>query len=326
MMAIVVRMIEMNSSKIGKFIKEKRKERDLTQNDLAEHLLTSRENISKWERGLAIPNTEYLKPLCEKLEISVTELLAAKQDEMEEQEVVYELLYKKDKYRKVIQYISMLLFITVFCFLGYFFITNYKSLKIYLITAETDSIHLHNSILVVSKDKIYLTLNSEENIDSAKIYFEDNKEKYVIFETKESKTVIIDYISYNEYINKSNIDDIIDKLYIEYTINNEIKTSKLKISKDYENALIKEELQTDNPVLELEPTTKEITPQTENDTLVIKDNQDTWVIYGNEKNYIKYNSDFSYNTKTNQCFFGICNEEKINSFLKKYYKNGEWNE
>ena len=65
----------MNQVKIGKFIAECRKEKSLTQAQLAESLNITDKAISKWERGLAMPDTSIMLELCDILGISVTELL-----------------------------------------------------------------------------------------------------------------------------------------------------------------------------------------------------------------------------------------------------------
>lgn len=74
----------MNLIKTGKFIAEKRKEKNITQNMLAEKLGITDRAISKWERGLCLPDAGLMIPLCETLEISVNELLNGEKISMEE--------------------------------------------------------------------------------------------------------------------------------------------------------------------------------------------------------------------------------------------------
>ena len=54
----------MNQEKIGKFIAEKRKEKKLTQEQLAEKLSISKNAVSKWERGLNLPDVSIMQDLC----------------------------------------------------------------------------------------------------------------------------------------------------------------------------------------------------------------------------------------------------------------------
>ena len=65
----------MDSYKIGKFIAEKRKEKNLTQRALAEKIGVTDKAISKWERGLSCPDISLLLPLGDALGVNVTELL-----------------------------------------------------------------------------------------------------------------------------------------------------------------------------------------------------------------------------------------------------------
>ncbi len=66
----------MNQEKIGRFISEKRKDKKITQEQLAEKLGVSTNAVSKWERGLCLMDMSLLKPLSEILEVSVNEILS----------------------------------------------------------------------------------------------------------------------------------------------------------------------------------------------------------------------------------------------------------
>ena len=66
----------MDQVKIGQFIKSCRKEKALTQRQVAEKLNISEKTISKWETGNGLPEVGLMLPLCELLEISVNELLS----------------------------------------------------------------------------------------------------------------------------------------------------------------------------------------------------------------------------------------------------------
>ena len=64
----------MNQIKIGRFIAECRKKANLTQMQLAEKLGITDKAVSKWERGVAMPDTSIMLDLCDILCISVNEL------------------------------------------------------------------------------------------------------------------------------------------------------------------------------------------------------------------------------------------------------------
>ena len=66
----------MNQEKIGKFISKCRKEKKLTQEQLAEKLGVSNKTISRWETGINMPDLSLFKPLCEILGISINDLIS----------------------------------------------------------------------------------------------------------------------------------------------------------------------------------------------------------------------------------------------------------
>ena len=65
----------MDSIKTGQFIAQIRKEKEMTQRQLAEELFISDKTVSKWETGKGMPEVSLMLPLCEVLGISVNELL-----------------------------------------------------------------------------------------------------------------------------------------------------------------------------------------------------------------------------------------------------------
>ncbi len=66
----------MNQEKIGKFILKCRKEKKLTQVELAEKLGVTDKSISNWENGRNMPDLSLFKPLCEILDISINDLIS----------------------------------------------------------------------------------------------------------------------------------------------------------------------------------------------------------------------------------------------------------
>lgn len=68
---------KMKAEEMGKFICEVRKEKHMTQADLARTLHVTSQAISKWERGLGFPDIGTLQPLSEALDVSLEELMNA---------------------------------------------------------------------------------------------------------------------------------------------------------------------------------------------------------------------------------------------------------
>ena len=66
----------MDQARVGRFIAACRRERGLTQRQLAEQLLVSDKTISKWETGRGLPEVSLMLPLCAALGITVNDLLS----------------------------------------------------------------------------------------------------------------------------------------------------------------------------------------------------------------------------------------------------------
>ena len=66
----------MDQIKIGKFISSSRKAKEITQENLAIKLGVSKNAVSKWERGLNLPDPSLMQELCSILDITLNELFA----------------------------------------------------------------------------------------------------------------------------------------------------------------------------------------------------------------------------------------------------------
>jgi len=65
----------MNYKRTGELILSIRKERGLTQKELAEELHISDRTVSKWERGIGFPDVSLLEPLAKSLDLSISEIV-----------------------------------------------------------------------------------------------------------------------------------------------------------------------------------------------------------------------------------------------------------
>ena len=91
----------MDQIKIGKFIAEKRKERELTQMQLAEELGITDRAVSKWETGRSLPDASIMLALCGILKVSVNDLLNGEVVSMENydrknEEMLVEMVRQKE--------------------------------------------------------------------------------------------------------------------------------------------------------------------------------------------------------------------------------------
>lgn len=74
----------MNQVEVGKFISLSRKTKKITQEQLAEKLGVSINAVSKWERGLNLPDVSLMGELCKSLDITLNELFEGKKLTIEE--------------------------------------------------------------------------------------------------------------------------------------------------------------------------------------------------------------------------------------------------
>ncbi len=88
----------MNQEKIGKFIAQCRKEKNMTQQDLSEKLGVSSKTVSNWENGRNMPDLSLFKPLCEELDINLNDFLSG--------EKVKETEYQKKLEENIIKTIN----------------------------------------------------------------------------------------------------------------------------------------------------------------------------------------------------------------------------
>ena len=63
----------MNQTAIGSYILKKRREKNLTQEQLAEKLSVSNKTISKWENGKSMPDYSMIEQLCKELSVTLPE-------------------------------------------------------------------------------------------------------------------------------------------------------------------------------------------------------------------------------------------------------------
>jgi len=130
----------MNQEKIGRFIAECRKNKKMTQEELAEKIGVSRKAISRWENGKNMPDLTLFKPICDNLGITVNELLSGekisnlKYNEKLEENIINTIDYidkKNTKNYDLKSIIYLILAILGICLSQYFYndydIDNYIS-------------------------------------------------------------------------------------------------------------------------------------------------------------------------------------------------------
>lgn len=115
----------MNNQLIGQFIRQKRKEKGLTQKELASKLNITDRAISKWERGICCPDISLLKELSSILDITINELLSGHEIEILKKEETDNTLlnsvqnYTKLEKKKTIKAIIILILLTLLSLIIY---------------------------------------------------------------------------------------------------------------------------------------------------------------------------------------------------------------
>lgn len=112
----------MNQEKIGRFIAECRKKKELTQFQLAEKLGITDKAVSKWETGKGLPDASIMIDLCDELDINVNELLSGErltQDNYQEKanENIVSMVKVADKNRKIKNKVLLIFVILIVLFL-----------------------------------------------------------------------------------------------------------------------------------------------------------------------------------------------------------------
>ena len=107
----------MNQEKIGKFIAECRRKKNITQQELAEKLGVSDRTIGNWENGRNMPDLSLFKPLCDELDISLNDLMSGEvvkskeyQEKLEEN-IINTISYTNKKLENKNNIIGLLLII-----------------------------------------------------------------------------------------------------------------------------------------------------------------------------------------------------------------------
>ncbi len=154
----------MDLVKIGQYIADKRKEAGLTQRQLAEQLNMSDKSVSKWERGVCLPNVSVYKELCDILGISINEFLAG-EDITEEnivqksEDTLMQVATDGDQrarlMKRIIAVLSVIAFVAAFA-LGHALYRYFTQPRNYIVPVAKDSAQMKTAELLAGADGAYL--------------------------------------------------------------------------------------------------------------------------------------------------------------------------
>ena len=149
----------MNQDKTGKFIAKCRKDKNMTQEQLAEKMGVSINAVSKWERGLSFPDVSLYKKLCDELNINIEELVNGEKDNSEKakEKAIISTINETNKIKKnskKLLFILSAIFILIVLVLIYY----NRKLKVNLVN---DSDFLYDEVINFIREKDF-----KENPDS----------------------------------------------------------------------------------------------------------------------------------------------------------------
>lgn len=283
-----------DKEEIGKLIASKRKELNITQQELAKKLNVTDKAISNWETGKNYPDYCYFNELKEILGIDFN----------------HDSSDNKDKIIKKIKIIITAITAILLSFFIIYTVNNYKKYNIYELSINNQETLLNNSYLIQYQNNLIITINEIENtkllnqpIYNIQLYYIKDKKKYVLSEIDNYKGITIE-------ISEKEITQIINNLYIriEYNYSGEefVIDTKIELSlKESNTHLLKTK--------ELQKNKKEKTIN----TLLMNNGYKKY----NEKIYIKKigKEMYLYNTETNIMRYQYSNENK--SIIAEYQNN-----
>lgn len=167
----------MDLNKISNFIKEKRKELNLTQEELAEKLFVTEKAVSRWETGRGTPDISLLIPLSKALKVEISEILNGEENKNDIEKLIeYNELTKKSKFNFKIKLIILLYVLSILFFLGYLKVEYNPNIELnYFIRLFLVVI---SSILIVIGNRIYANNYVEKIEDKMKV---DKLSKTIVF-------------------------------------------------------------------------------------------------------------------------------------------------
>jgi len=231
----------MDQKKIGEFITRLRKEKGLTQEELADKLKVSSKSVSRWETGVNMPDYSILNSICAEFNINVLELLNGEKKK-ENNKVFEEYMRFKEKANKkrilLIFFISFL--IVIISLLGIYFVNSYKKVAVYQLTGENENFSYSNGLLLTSNIKNVLQTGNldisnnkitKDNITDISFAYKRENNYYLVVSYNDNTLISEDY-GYNEIFDDYTLEQILKNLYliISYQYDDTIKTDIVKIN------------------------------------------------------------------------------------------------
>lgn len=334
------------NNKLGKVLINLRKEKDLTQKELAEALHTTDKSISRWECGTGRPSLEMMYEISEYFGVLYTDLIAARVSDKHEddkivEKIVDELSGAGKKRMKKIKIGFIFSVVLILVLIGIFIFSNsYNRFKVYKVYGEGENINKFYGTYIETKmrDVLYFGDIKIKDVDikdsdivSIDLYIIENNEEIIIQNYSSLNRV---YLVLSEESNDiDNLSDYFDNAYLRISITDddgktEKYEAKLEFTIDFsnnkiyydDNFLIEEynyELTNYNEV-DVETILLDNGFKKSNDNMLYKNTKtekisyriDTKVLnYSYEKNGFRYK--YKYKLNSNILMVNICDDNQI---------------
>lgn len=238
----------MDTKKMGAFICSLRKKNNLSQEELSKMIPISREAVSKWERGITVPNSETLLILSSIFNVSVDSLLLGEYQDKNQKDKLRNLTLEmlddnNDKKNKLhnMKLLILLLFLSfTILFLGYYFLSTYNSVKVYMVNGTSESFDMTDGVFITTKKKSYFRLGNlkysdDINIKGVEMYYLKNNKKTTVFVSNDYISLIKDYSGYDAYFDLEDLNTVSNNTYLKITYNDKEEIIHLNLVKDFSN-------------------------------------------------------------------------------------------
>lgn len=209
---IKVNLEEKDVNSFAYQISKIRKDKNLTQKQLAEKLGVSDRTISKWEKGDSTPDGISIYKICNELGISPNAIVLQKKTLLD---YIRYTLKCISKFLKFIGHnILIIIAVIVFILLFLFFINNYKAVTIYKLNYNSsDNITVERGYFIKSKVRSLLLIDNisinkiDYEIDTInlELYTLVNADKIIIYESDSLDDIVIDELNDYPTVLKSDI-------------------------------------------------------------------------------------------------------------------------
>ena len=224
----------MDPIKVGSYLLCLRKERNLTQEELAERINVSSKTISKWEVGINIPDTVSLYKLSKEYNVQIQDILNGGEvhDESENNDTIknginfYNRLFK----RKVMKIAVLIIIAVVSLFSILYTVSNYDRVQVYDINSGNNNFEIRGYLVTNSKESIFIidTIRYEGNeggtIDSTLI-------KSYSITVKDKINNSSYYTHTRDYTYNEKISNILDEIKLSFVVKNDSLNNNTMIIK-----------------------------------------------------------------------------------------------